>query len=68
MSFITQKIMEKEKNERKKLEGYRKHLFKVDLFAESCPYCSEALSIYDVQKEQCVNCGHPFYSIESDNN
>lgn len=61
MGIMKDKILDQENRRYRKLNGYRKKLLKDDTYNMDCPYCSNALSDYDVSKEQCLHCGHPFY-------
>ena len=60
MSRIKELLIEAEVKQRRKIEGYRKHLIKEDTYEMDCPYCLGALSKYDAKKEQCVHCGYVF--------
>lgn len=60
MSRIEEFIAEQEKKRNNQLEGYRKKLTAQGTYDMECPYCCNALSNYDVKKEQCLHCGHPF--------
>lgn len=60
MSRVKEIIEEREEKRLKKLEGYRKKLFKEGIYNMSCPYCGNALSKFDIKKTQCIHCGHVF--------
>jgi pyruvate formate-lyase activating enzyme-like uncharacterized protein len=60
MSLIKEFMSEQEKKRQKQLEGYKKMLFATGTYNMDCPYCCNALSNYDVKKEQCIHCGYIF--------
>lgn len=58
MSRVKDIIAEKEENKHNQTEGYRKKLLVEGTYNMDCPYCCNALSDYDITKEQCIHCGH----------
>lgn len=60
MGFGKEILAENEAKQARKLEGYRKKLFKDGTYSMPCPHCLGALSNYDVHKEQCIHCGYKF--------
>lgn len=58
MSFTKELLAKKELNQTKKMQGYRKILKKTGTYNMECPCCQNALSNYDVTKEQCIHCGY----------
>ena len=60
MSFAKEIMVEKERRRHNQLEGYRKKLIVENTYDMDCPYCCNALSNYEVKKEQCIHCGHVF--------
>lgn len=60
MSIAKDIIAEKESNKRKQMEFYREKLRRENKYNMDCPYCNNALSDYDVKKQQCIHCGYTF--------
>jgi hypothetical protein len=60
MSRIKDIMANKESNRYKQMKYYRNKLYKEETYNMDCPYCTNALSNYDVKKKQCIHCGHAF--------
>lgn len=58
MSQAKRELEKQEQKEHNKLEGYRKHLHKEGTYEMDCPYCCNALSKSDMEKDNCIHCGY----------
>ena len=58
MSGVKDIIDKKENNKYKQMEYYREKLKRESKYNMDCPYCCNALSDYDITKDQCIHCGH----------
>ncbi len=66
MGQAKRQLAEQEQKRINKLEGYRKHLHNESTYVMDCPYCCNALSKYDMQKDDCLHCGYPLNFSDED--
>ena len=69
MGLAKRQLEEQEQKRINKLRGYKKHLLTTGDYVMDCPYCSNALSKYDMEemeKKGCPHCGYDMTHSDED--